>query len=43
MIQQFLVKDTCGRLIVESFESFLEILVVDSGDEPFLSARGPSR
>lgn len=43
MIQQFLVKDIRSRLIVESFESFVEILVVDSGDEPFLSAGEPSR
>ena len=43
MIKQFLVKDICSRLIVENFESFVDILVVDSGDEPFLSAGEPSR
>ena len=43
MIQQFLVKDVCGRLIAESFEGFVEILIVDSGDEPFLSAGEPIR
>ena len=43
MIQQFLVKDIVGRLMVESLQRSSEILAVDSGDELFLSARGPSR
>lgn len=38
MIQQFLVKDIPGRTIVENLESLVKILLVDSGDEPILSA-----
>ena len=38
MIQQLLIKSISGRTIVENFESLVKILLVDSGDEPILSA-----
>ena len=38
MIQQLPVKSISGRTIVENFESLVKILLVDSGDEPILSA-----
>ena len=38
MIQQSLVKNVSGRTVVENYESLVKILLVDSGDELFLSA-----
>ena len=38
MIQQLLVKNVSGRFIIENFESLVKILLVNSGDEPILSA-----